>query len=877
MKKLVLFSFLFIFVLISQSYAWDCINVTSSGTNYWNYTGGNINVSTSSNLTCINTIWNVTGNITIYGNLTLSNVRLTFNLTANGSSQIHAYSGSIFNITNSSNLTSNRTDASFFGRAYPNSTFQMHDSFMSYCGNETGYPGQYPGTVGFEISSNNTIIRNNTFKENSNSVAISLNYSYNSRIYNNTFTKTQNRLRGILIYQGSNNTVYNNTLSNLHHGIYLYTTNNNTIENNTISNGDHGIFLYSYSTNNTISNNVIYDNTKSGVRLESGNEENIIENNNIYSNGIGIHMAYACDNNTITTNSINQNNYGITIESSDNNTITTNTIINSANYGLYIWDDNSDDNTIYNNYFSNNNINAYDPDISSSNKWNITKIAGTNIIGNYYLGGNYWDDYNGTDIDGDSIADTNVPYNSNNNINSGGDYAPLSDRYFIQGCVYDVNSVNYSFNINWNITESTNCIKNNEQIQLLGNLTIYGNLTLNNVTLYFNQTNYKIIAYSEANLIINSSDISHLNTITIYTDNSNITNNRINSSIRIFGNNIIINNNTIITNAAGSYSIYIAKTTGSNNFENITISNNNLDGYQCGIYAKRANLTINNNTIHDSNYGIRIYNSSVSINNNTLKNIQYLGIYLEQQSNYSSVTGNLIANGTGSNSEGIDIGESSHVIVENNTIYNVSYGIGFYDLENIRVYNNTVYDSINEGIACWGTATNSNITNNTVYNTFNPEGGLVLWDCSGTRFFSNIVYNNSYGIYVTGSSSNNYIYNNYFYDNSKNAYDSATGANYYNITKQLDTNIVNGPYLGGNYWDDYNGTDTDNDEIGNTNIPYVIGTSTGYDYLPLVKQPPVISNGNPSGTVTGSTQTLSVITNENAQCRYSTTPGTSSQ
>ena len=38
--------------------------------------------------------------------------------------------------------------------------------------------------------------------------------------------------------------------------------------------------------------------------------------------------------------------------------------------------------------------------------------------------------------------------------------------------------------------------------------------------------------------------------------------------------------------------------------------------------------------------------------------------------------------------------------------------------------------------------------------------------------------------------------------------------------------------------------------------------------------PPIISNGNPSGTVTGSTQTLSVTTNENAQCRYSTTPGT---
>ncbi|MCD6383765.1 MAG: right-handed parallel beta-helix repeat-containing protein, partial [Thermoplasmata archaeon] len=119
--------------------------------------------------------------------------------------------------------------------------------------------------------------------------------------------------------------------------------------------------------------------------------------------------------------------------------------------------------------------------------------------------------------------------------------------------------------------------------------------------------------------------------------------------------------------------------------------------------------------------------------------------------------------------------------------------------------------------------------------------------------------NNNIGIAMRGSS-NNLIYNNYF-DNSVENYNVTGGTgNRWNITKTSGTNIIGGDYLGGNYWSDYTGKDTDGDWLGDTNVPYGPG-----DSLPLAYDtiPPRITDSTTDSPTTGESFTFNAtVTDE---------------
>lgn len=223
-------------------------------------------------------------------------------------------------------------------------------------------------------------------------------------------------------------------------GIYLV-TNNSYIGNCTFENISRSTSyaIWAQSDNVTVFNGTV-NNTGSGITL-TGNDNLIsfcdISNvtggeacgfeNNFYPQG---------QRNIISNCTLqyfgNNGFYGTELEYC---IIRNNTFVSSEAGATGIYLEDSINNYIYNNYIV-SPINVYDNNITIGNIWNITKTLGTNIIGGPYLGGNFWSDYTGYDLDDDGIGDTDIPFGP-------GDYFPLSYGYFERS--FSVKYENYTY------------------------------------------------------------------------------------------------------------------------------------------------------------------------------------------------------------------------------------------------------------------------------------------------------------------------------------------------------------------------------------------------------------------------------------------------
>jgi parallel beta-helix repeat protein len=162
---------------------------------------------------------------------------------------------------------------------------------------------------------------------------------------------------------------------------------------------------------------------------------------------------------------------------------------------------------------------------------------------------------------------------------------------------------------------------------------------------------------------------------------------------------------------------------------------------------------------------------------------------------------------------GVVIGNSFHNTVIGNHIGNNSYAISLEFSSFNNITKNLVTDTYSYGINFWE-STNNTITQNSVANNTN---GIGIWHSSNNTIVENNIANNQIGMGLYAATNNSYYHNN-FINNTHNLEINNHGS------PSLYTNFGDNSATG-NYWSNYNGTDNDDDGIGD--IPYEIPDQNG--------------------------------------------------
>jgi len=244
--------------------------------------------------------------------------------------------------------------------------------------------GMMNGNAAIKVSAENVNISGFSIKY-SHPVGIEIRAKYANISGNNI---SECAVCGIICYEGESMIYGNNIFSNLCYGIYFvnfneFTSNYNVVINNNIHNSPYGIWCD--SSYNTISNNIITDIESTAIRFEGSSSYNTISGNLISNNRDGLYLIYECNHNLIYNNNILYNKIGIEIVYSRDNIIYHNNFMHNDEYG------------------------------NAKQRYCIDNIWDDG----YPSGGNYWDDYNGKDRNGDGIGDTKYyVYNEGGDINS---------------------------------------------------------------------------------------------------------------------------------------------------------------------------------------------------------------------------------------------------------------------------------------------------------------------------------------------------------------------------------------------------------------------------------------------------------------------------
>jgi parallel beta-helix repeat protein len=321
------------------------------------------------------------------------------------------------------------------------------------------------------ITASSAVVTGFTIRDfiTSTQIGIFMRNSYHCNISGNIIV---NHSYGIDIRQSEDNFIGNNTVSKCStYGIVISeSSKNNTLRNNNLTGNNWNLGVFSYffhdiDTSNIVDGKPVYywvNQKDKEVSNDAGyialvNSTNIVVNNLTIAHNQGVLLAHTTNstieyvnvstslrgfylinshNNTICRCDTTQTAEGIRLEVSNNNQISENTISHYYDVGIMFED--SERNSITNNevsvdwvdsnsfgIFGGNNI-IYNNNILNHSKRFFSDGSPNTWDNGYPSGGNYWSDYNGTDLysgpcqnetGSDGIGDTPYFIDANNQDN----------------------------------------------------------------------------------------------------------------------------------------------------------------------------------------------------------------------------------------------------------------------------------------------------------------------------------------------------------------------------------------------------------------------------------------------------------------------------
>ncbi|MGQ4891552.1 MAG: right-handed parallel beta-helix repeat-containing protein [Candidatus Njordarchaeia archaeon] len=336
--------------------------------------------------------------------------------------------------------------------------------------------------------------------------------------------------------------------------------------------------------------------------------------------------------------------------------------------------------------------------------------------------------------------------------------------------------------------------------------------------------------YGGSNLTLTNSVFINDGVTVIDTYNNYFENNTVNGMPLVYleqANNVVVENagQVIVVNSTGILvrNVDISKTDSGVlivDSSNITIKNSHLrENDICIRTYKSSDIKIENNWIENCPSGVHVNtgNSFVVTDNifidsglffydsygNTVTNNTVNGmplVYLEQANN-------VVVENAG---QAIII-NSTNIIVRDAYVKNVYTGIEIYESDNVTVMDSEIYNVTRFGVYAYSSTQIQIIKNSFKAN----EYAIDLYRSNTGTIKLNDIRDNENGLVLSSSTGilvylNNFISNKHVYDNQANQFNNTSF---------------------GNYWDNYNGVDTNGDFIGETN--YTLDADT-VDCLPLV-------------------------------------------